>query len=51
MPHAEGEKDDMFRPIGEAVEAVGGEAVQTDEPQVVDNIGSYAPQYTHSHGG
>ena len=50
MPHAEGEKDDMFRPIGEAVEAVGGEAVQTDEPQVVDNIGSYAPN-TRTHTG
>ena len=40
MPHAEGEKGDMFRPIGEAVETVGGEETQTDEPQVVDNIGN-----------
>jgi hypothetical protein len=41
MPHAEEEKkDDMFRPIGEAVEAVGDES-GNDEPQVMDNIGKY----------
>ncbi|KAF8249845.1 zf-ZPR1-domain-containing protein [Wilcoxina mikolae CBS 423.85] len=40
MPHAEEEKkDDMFRPIGEAVEAVGDES-GNDEPQVMDNIES-----------
>jgi hypothetical protein len=41
MPHAEEEKkDSMFRPIGEAVEAVDDES-GNDEPQVMDNIGEY----------
>lgn len=41
MPHVEEEekKDDMFRSIGDTVDAVGEENEDDDGPQVMDNIG------------